>query len=306
MIQDTINSIRVTLHERIGNPFLSATIIACFILNWKLTLLLFSDVPYDSKVEKIVSLYPDSAIQLHNFLFIPLCFGLFWTFVWPVISLAINTYWYWMKSHVSNAKHKAERKKLLSEAEAAELYSTIDAQESKYLEFLKDRQNKINSLSEQLNDAIKERNETQIEMVDFHSKHKELEQQLANTQVELINIKEAYARVTHENDERRRNLDEISSRSIEFAEYLPGLKAITNAINKATNYQANETWIWEEFKRQEKSFPSEAQQLMLNFFLSLGLIKRDNNSNISFGDRYRYVKDKVLGAYNNSPGITVL
>lgn len=306
MIQDTINSIRVTLHERIGNPFLSATIIACFILNWKLTLLLFSDVPYDSKVEKIVSLYPDSSIQLHNFLLIPLCFGLFWTFVWPVISLGINTYWYWMKSHVSNARHKAERKKLLSEAEAAELYSTIDAQESKYLEFLKDRQNKINSLSEQLNDAIKERNETQIEMVDFHSKYKELEQQLATSLRELSNTNEFLSNTSRENEERRRMLDEISSRSIEFAEYLPGLKAITNAINKATNYQANETWIWEEFKRQEKSFPSEAQQLMLNFFLSLGLIKRDNSSNITFGDRYRYVKDKVLGAYNNSPGITVL
>jgi hypothetical protein len=306
MIQDTINSLRATLNERIGNPFLSASLIACMVWNWKLSLLLFSDVPYDSKIEKIVNLYPDNSSQFHNFFIVPLCFGLFWTFVWPLISLGINTYWYRMKSHITNAKLKAERKKLLSEAEAAELYSMIDAQGGKYLELLKDRQGKINGLTEQLDDTTKSQAELAVEMTELISKHNELEQKLSGTERELSVLKESSLRVNLENDEHRRLLADISERSIEFAEYLPGLKAITNAINKTTNYQANEAWIWEEFKRQEKSFPSEAQQLMLNFFLAIGLIKREANGNITFGDRYRYNKDKVLGMHNNSAGITVL
>lgn len=300
MIQDTLNSIRVTLNERIGNPFLSASLIACVFLNWKLSLLLFSDVPYDNKVEKIVSFYPDTSTQFHKLLLIPVCFGLFWTFIWPVISLGINAYWYWMKSNLSNVKLKVERKKKLSEAEAAELYSMIDAQESKYLEFLKDRQGKIETLSHQISDLLDERSTLQTDLVKSETERKELVSKLE--MVTSIN-REQQNKVNFESDERRRTLDEVSSRSLEFAEYLPGLKAITNAINKTTNYQADEAWIWEEFNRQEPSFLREDQQKMLNFFLALGLLKREPNSKITFGERYRNVKDRVLGDYNNSPGV---
>lgn len=303
MVHDTINSIRVTLSERIGNPFLSATLIACVLLNWELSLLLFSDVSYDTKVEKIVGLYPDSATRNLELFILPMFFGLFWTFAWPVINMGINAYWYWMKSNIANVKLRVERKKKLSEAEAAELYSTIDAQESRYLEFLKDRQAKIESLSDQMSKLMKERDDLQSEVEKTQLTYAELESKLSGSQRELSSIRESLSNVNRENDERRRTLDEISNRSIEFAEYLPGLKAITNAIAKTTNYHANETWIWEEFKRQEKSFPSEAQQLMLNFFLAIGLVIRDNNGNITFGERYRSAVGRVLGMYNNSPGI---
>jgi hypothetical protein len=305
-MQDTINSIRVTLNERIGNPFISASTIACFFLNWKLTLLLFSDVPYDNKIEKIANLYPDFSTRLDNLFLIPLYFGVFWTFVWPIISLGINAYWYWMKSNISNIKLKVERKKKLSEAEAAELYSTIDAQESRYLEFLKDRQNKIADLSKQISDLINERSALQNEFEKHKSLNADLESKLSDSQRGLSNINEALTRANRENDERRRALDEISSRSVEFAEYLPGLKAITNAINKTTNYQADETWIWEEFNRQESSFSSDDQRKMFNFFLAIGLIRRESNNKIAFGEQYRYAKDKVLGIYNNSPEIVNL
>lgn len=305
-MQDTINSIRVTLNERIGNPFISATIIACVIVNWQLSLLLFSDVPYDSQIEKIIGLYPDSSTRYKNLLVIPLCFGVFWTFIWPIISMGINAYWYWMKANISNVKLRAERKKKLSEADAAELYSTIDAQESRYLEFLKDRQNKIENLSKQISDLIHERTILQNEIERHKSEKADLETTLSGSQRELSNIREALIRANSESDVHRRALEDALNRAIEFAEYLPGLKAITNAINQATNHQANETWIWEEFNRQEPSMPREDHQKMFNFFLGLGLIKREPNGNITFGERYRYVKDRILGMYNNSPGITVL
>lgn len=303
MIQDTINSIRVTLNERIANPFISATIGACVILNWKLSLLLFSDVPYDSKIEKIVSLYPDSSIRYENFLIIPLYFGIFWTFVWPVISMVINAYWHWMKANISNVKLWAERKKKLSEADAAELYSTIDAQESRYLEFLKDRQNKIEDLSKQMSDLINERITLQNEIKRHESENANLESTLSELQREQTDARQQLNRAIVDRDEQRRILDEISSRSIEVAAHLPGLKVITNVINKSTNHQASETWVWEELTRQASSIRQEELQKMFNFFLALGLIKRDANNNIGFGERYRYAKDAVLGMYNNSPEI---
>ncbi len=302
MMQDTINSIRVTLSERIGNPFISAAIIACILLNWKLSLLLFSDVPYDLKVEKIVALYPDSSTRLENFLVIPLCFGIFWTFIWPVISMGINAYWYRMRSHISNVKLQAERKKKLSEAEAAELYSTIDAQESKYLEFLKDRQNKIDGLTRHIADVTKEHGDRQLEIEKYRLTNANLESKLSALQGELSVSRENSEKYRRESEERQRSLDEILSHSLQFAAHLPGLKAITNAINRTTNFQANEAWVREELKRQEPTVTDEDQSKMINFFLALGLIKRDSNNNVMFGDRYRYEKDKILGLYNNSPG----
>jgi hypothetical protein len=303
MMQDTINSIRVTLNERIGNPFISATIIACIVLNWQLSLLLFSDVPYDSKIEKIISLYPDSSSRYESFLIIPLCFGVFWTFVWPVINMGINAYWYLMKANISNVKLWAERKRKLSEADAAELYSTIDAQESRYLEFLKDRQNKIENLSKQISDFIHERTTLHNEIERHKSEKADLETTLSGSQRELSIIRESLNRASSESDVHRRALEEAANRSIEFAKFLPGLKSLTNAINQTTNHQANETWILEEFERQEPSYTREDRQKMFNFFLGLGLIKREANGNIGFGDRYRYAKDSVLGMYNNSPEI---
>ena len=299
MIQDTINSIRLTLSDRIGNPFISATLIACVFLNWKLSLLLVSDVPYDNKVMKIIELYPDSSTRLESFLLYPIYFGLFWTFLWPVISMAINAYWYWMKSNIANVRLWAERKKKLSDAEAAELYSTIDSQESKYLEFLKDRQNRIDSLSSQLSTMSRER-------VDMEEKQKseieKLKGELVETRSELTVKTETSEKLQREKDAQWQILDEISNRSVEFAENLPGLKAITNAINQSTNHQANDAWLREEFKRQEPSFSNEEMQMCFDFFLALGLIKKGTDGHITFGDRYRNVRKRVLGMYNNSPG----
>lgn len=306
MMQDTISSIRATLNERIGNPFISATIIACVLLNWQLSLLLVSDVPYDSKIEKIIGLYPDSSTRYEDFLFIPLCFGVFWTFVWPIISMVINAYWYWMKANISNIKLWAERKKKLSEADAAELYSMIDAQESRYLEFLKDRQNKIEDLSKQISGLVNEHATLQNGIERYQSEKSDLEATISRSQRELSSINEALSHEKSESDVYRRAFEDASNRTIECAEYLPGLKAITNAINKATNHQAHETWILEELNHQESSLSKEVQQKMFSFYLGLGLLKREPNGNITFGERYRYVKDKVLGMHNNSPGITVL
>lgn len=305
-MQDTINSIRVTLNERIGNPFISSTLIACAALNWKLSLLLFSDIPYDSKVEKILGLYPDVTARLDSLLLHPLYFGVFWTLIWPAINIGINAYWHWMKAKTSNVKLWAERKTNLSEAKAAELYAMIDSQESKYLDFLKDRQDKIENLSKQINDLMDERKTLQLEASNREIARTDLESKLAAVQRDTALHHETTTRIRSEKDQLQRELDEISTRSIEFAEYLPGLKAITNAINNARNFQADGTWLRDEFRRQEPSVNTENLEKMINFYLAIGLIKRDSDNHITFGDRYRFSKDKVLGIYNNSPGVVPL
>lgn len=309
VIQDTINSIRLTLSERIGNPFISATLIASSILNWKLSLLLFSDVTYDAKIQKILDLYPDSVTRFDELFLYPICFGVFWTFIWPVITLGINAYWYWMKTITSNLKIKIERKKKLSEAEAAELYSTIDAQESRYLDFLKERQNRVDNLAERVSNLDKENQDFQLEISKQKTESEKLKSEQSGMQSQLSSAQNELGRVRKENDNYRRSLDEITNRALEFAEHLPGLKTITNALTKADNHRADELWLREEFCRQEPSLLSEdtqTQQKMFSFYLALNLIQRESSSYIVFGEPYRYAKDKVLGTNNNSPEIVNL
>lgn len=282
--------------ERIGNPFISAALIASVLVNWRLSLLLVSDVSYDSKVTKIVELYPTSQVQLESFLLYPLGFAAFWTFVWPAVSIFINTYWYWMKSNISNFKLWAERRKKLSESEAAELYTTIDAQDGKYLELLKDRQNRIDGLAQQIKNVGDERDRYLSEMNSASERIKlEMEEaQRRKAEAEKLQLEVA---------DQRRRLEEILSHSLTFAEHLPGLKEVTNAINKATNHHASELWIREELGRQKTSLAVEERQKVLDFFTALGLLKKDPDGQIGFGERYKYEKDKVLSSYNSASDV---
>lgn len=302
MIQDTVNSIRVTLNERLSNPFISAFVIAFILLNWKLSLLIFSDVGYDAKVEKVLDIYSDPNARFNSLMVTPLIFSLFWTFVWPVINIVINAYWYWVKAKISNVKLRVERSKIISEAEAAEIYATIDSQESKYLDFLRDRQNKIDSLSNQMQELT---NEKVVLLQDVGEKEvamSNLGDEVTKLENVVKNQKEQLSRSQRENSDQRHSLDEIENSSFNYIKFMPGLKAITNAIDKANNYQADETWVIKELKGQEPSLDDEDRQIMMNFFMALGFIKKDAEGHIVFGKRYRYAKNEVLGMYNNSPG----
>jgi hypothetical protein len=303
VIQDTINSIRVTMSERLGNPFVSAALVACVLINWKLSLLVVSDLSYEQKVCEIGKLYGDRNSVVDGFLIYPAIFGAFWTFVWPVINLGINAYWYWIRSQIANVRIWAERKRKLDEAEAAKIYETIDSQESKYLEFLKDRQGKIDSLTGQLEKSMGERValENQIEQLRAAEgaalrKGEEAERSFDECQTSL-------RRIQSEDTFRRQAIERIENKAIEFAEYIPGLKEISIAINKSTNFQANKGWVNEEFKRLKPSWSDGQRGLALDFVMALGLIEEDSTGHMVFGKRYQYAKDRIIGTYDNSPGI---
>lgn len=83
MIQETLHSLRLSLYERIGSPFLATYTLALVTINWKLTLLLVADLPYDDKVGRIIALYPESHDRLLGFLCYPALAGLLWLLFWP-------------------------------------------------------------------------------------------------------------------------------------------------------------------------------------------------------------------------------
>lgn len=47
----------------------------------------------------------------------------------------------------------------------------------------------------------------------------------------------------------------------------------------------------------------EERQKVLDFFTALGLLKKDPDGQIGFGERYKYEKDKVLSSYNSASDV---
>lgn len=310
MIRDTIDSIRITLGERIGNPFLATVIISSAALNWKLSLLLVSSEKYKDKVSEIALLYPNADVATQQLLIEPALVALIWVFLWPLANTGINGYWYLMKSVIANVKLIAERKRSLSEPEAAELYTAIDSQETKYLELLRQRQKVIEDLHAEISDI----------RGSYDEKISKLEESIGNLTTTNAEFGKSLKKIETDRDAKneqiqslnsqlqiaRQQLEEISNKSIAYAEHIPGLKAITNAINKMDGYVADEAWVREEFHKQEPSFSKDGYQTMFDFFLALGIIRRIEGGNLGFGDRYKFAKDRILGLYNNSPGPKVL
>lgn len=285
------------MNERVGNPFLSATLVAVVLINWKLSLLLFSDITYDIKVLKIAALYPDESTQLKNFLFRPICAGFFWTIVWPAISMGITAYWYLMRSKINNVKLWAEKKKRISDSEAAELYSTIDAQQTKYLDLIKERQTQTDKLSEQITSLINSQSTTNQAIFEKDSTIDKLQHQLINLQNQSATNQDHANKIDRENDSHRQSIEEIRGASLQFAGLLPGLKELTISINQSTNHHANDNWLRENLAQQNPALTNDYQS-MLRFFVAIGLLEKIDDGHITFGARYKFEKDKVLSARN--------
>lgn len=301
MVQDAINSIRVTLSDRIGNPMVSGFIIGIVLVNWKLSLLVFSDISYHEKVDVILGLYPSSSVRLQSFFIYPALAGSFWTFIWPLISLFINAYWHWMKSKAANIKLWAERKRAISESEASEIYSIIDSQEAKYLELIKDRQGRIDELLQQTSSLNKELFSIRSTLTDRNEKISFLQSSEEEITKKLSRSEEFGEKVDRERSSLESRIREIESHAFSISSKLPGLKAIVKVIEEAKNHQAHEQWAKKEIKKQENTLSDEDITATLNLYICLGLIKRDHDGYLTFGDRLLYGRSGILGLYPNSP-----
>lgn len=301
MVQDAINSIRVTLSDRIGNPMVSGFIIGIVLVNWKLSLLVFSDISYHEKVDVIMGLYPSSSVRLHSFLIYPALAGSFWTFIWPLISLFINAYWHWMKSKAANIILWAERKRTISESEASEIYSIIDSQEAKYLELIKDRQSRIDDLLQQISSLNRELISIRSAVSDKNEQISLLQSSEDEARKKLSRSEEFGEKADRDRASLESRLKEIESHAFSISSKLPGLKAIVKVIEEAKNHQAHEQWAKKEIKKQENALSEEDIIATLNLYICLGLIKRDNEGYLTFGDRLLYGRGGILGLYPNSP-----
>lgn len=304
MIQDTINSIKVTLNDRFGSPFVSAYFLSSVLVNWKFFLLILSDLSYEDKLKNSSLLYPDEGVLASGFLFFPLLFGLFWTFIWPIINWGISGYWYSVKSYMINTRIRSERKRIISEKEAAEIYLKFDSQESKYLELLKDKQSRADSLIEENRRIASELERVHNEVIDRDASVRDLNAQVRDMSKRESESEDKLRILKSERDIANQDLKSILDNTLRVAEILPALKSFSISIDEAVNFRADEMWVKKRFLQIEGGFSEEDAIAMLELFISIGLFVREVDGYLIFGDRMKYQKARIIGMYDNSPGPT--
>lgn len=307
MIRDTLDSLRVTLSERIGNPFVSATMLAAVTVNWRLTLLLFADVDYATKVALIESLYPDGHTCLMQFLVIPSAVGLFWLVAWPWLNLGFTKYWYSLQAIIHNAKQVAERKRTLTHAQAAEIYAKIDEQSSRYLEIQRDSSEKLQEAAKSLRDAD-QRHLDAIDSIVKESASARSELKVATEKASTLRTeKDSFQQqLMAKNDAHReleRRLSAIDTEANLFARWLPGLKTMARLIDGTNNYQADEDWLLREAVKKIEGLPIDDCKVMLRFFLVTGLLRREDGGKITFGDQTKQQRGVIFDVNSNSPSL---
>lgn len=301
MIQETLHSLRLSLYERIGSPFLATYTLALITINWKLTLLLVADLSYDDKVGRIVALYPASHDRLLGFVCYPALVGLLWLVCWPLASLVFTTWWQWMQTNIQNLRIRVQRRKALTEREAAEIYAIIDAQETKYLEIVKDRQEKIASISRQADESRTAQDERASKLqASIAARDEQIETLIAridelgkDLETRMQEIRKLQATQTRS----QQNFENLYQLSNELAPWLPGLKEFTKVIGSAPNYQAEQTWLRAGVIQQNSDMKEPDYQRLLKFYLAIGLLTTsEDQRHIGFGEQYLFRREAVLEA----------
>lgn len=129
-MEDIIKSIKATLYERTGNPFLLSFSLAWCLHNYRVIMIVLSNDSLNIKLEKVDSyfgsnvLFYDYVINygclLHAVIF-PLIYSLLYIFVFPFFSIRINEYHFKKQKELLAAKQKAEELELLTKEKSQEL-----------------------------------------------------------------------------------------------------------------------------------------------------------------------------------------
>lgn len=125
-INTTISS---QIASRLGSPLLFSYVLAFVILNYKISLLIFSNVPYEEKVRVVDGLLSQGEFDLIATAYLyPLLFSVAYTFVYPVIEVLVAAYLALVDNFKSWIVILIERKKPLDEAIQDKYFKHYDEQ----------------------------------------------------------------------------------------------------------------------------------------------------------------------------------
>ena len=151
MFEDTLNSIKVILHERISQPLIYSFVISWIIINYKLFIVIFGDANAGYKLalisENVFMVSPwYYSLPLKGIIY-PIITSLIYLYIYlPKLAKPIYEHWLENITEIAESKKKIEGKQLLDEDESRKIRRKILEQEIEFDEIIKEKNIQITEL----------------------------------------------------------------------------------------------------------------------------------------------------------------
>ncbi len=150
MWDEIVKSVKANLYERATSPLLGTYTVAWGLWNFRFLLVLFSDAPYEQKLDYIqANFFPNYWSSLHLF-WPPLIATLLFIFVYPYPSRYVYQFWRMQQKIMKEIRQKIEDETPLTQEEARQLRSELRNLELARDNEINSRNLMIQSLREQL------------------------------------------------------------------------------------------------------------------------------------------------------------
>lgn len=183
MFQDLKEAITVTLAKRLASPVLSSFFLSWLIINYDITLLLFSGQSWSVKVQYIQNSF-DSTSEIYLNLILPIGTALFYVFLWPFLDMYFYKWSKEMNFKYREIQKNIEDKAPMTRKEERNLRSELrDYQESSREEIA----NKDVRIGE-----LESRNkELALSNADLTSSNSDIQEKINGLEEELSKIRES-------------------------------------------------------------------------------------------------------------------
>ncbi|GHB55608.1 hypothetical protein GCM10008107_00380 [Psychrosphaera saromensis] len=194
MFQDTINSIKAVLYERISSPLAGAFLSSWLIWNWKTVLYVFSSTKVSEKIYYIdKKLYADSYEFWGTIVIFPLISAFLFILIYPFLSYWTYSFWEKAQIKLKKLKLEIEGETPLPEKEAQKLRLAHLALEKAFYNQLKTKNDEVQNLKEQilnLNELLSEDKNEEPKQVLLFDEEQDEEQLTDAEQSALLLFKE--------------------------------------------------------------------------------------------------------------------
>ncbi len=156
MLEEFEKSVKATLYDRLASPLIGSYVTAWCVWNYKVILIIFSDLQYAQKAQCIDVLFaPWCSNGLARYGF-PLLWSLFYIFLYPWISKKVFRIWQQYIKDKRDIKNEIEGTRLLTLAESEVIRTEYLQKENKIVELMQNKEKTIQDWKDKYNLLIDE------------------------------------------------------------------------------------------------------------------------------------------------------
>ena len=168
MLEEFEKSVKATLYDRLASPLIGSYVTAWCIFNYKVILIIFSDLQYTQKSEYIDALFAPWWNYPVRYGF-PLLWSAFYILFYPWISKKVFRIWQQYIKDKRDIKNKIEGSRLLTLAESEAIRTEYLQSENKLAELMQNNQKELQEWKDRYNLLLEEKQQLQKQL-SLHTK----------------------------------------------------------------------------------------------------------------------------------------